>query len=575
MKRKSIFFLLSLLTSCSSLPSESPANSEKESLPPSSEIETSNTMDRTLIKDEEGFYILPSSYLPEGRKEEGKKDSRVSCVSAEGDRAFNEYRVYLNDKRVAPYKAKTDTSHAFKSIGNAREDSALRQLMLEGYCRVTIELKHPIYRTPTIRPLQSRVAFDRDKDFRTLSFTIYHPGQYTIEFNDHITKTLHLFVDSFSEDEETYKKDSSVLYFSKGIHDKTNDKRIPSDNTIRLSSSIKTVYLEQGAIVRASFFAYNLDGVKILGHGRIDGSVFVRNADTNQRQIPIDFQYCKNVKIQDVRFTDPAGWCLNLYFLNGVKVDNVKIITSRANGDGISVQSCKNVEVSRCFVRSFDDTLVVKNYPRYGNYSREGESEHIHFSDCILITDLAQTREVGYETIGEKRNDISFENITVLHAYHHAVFSIHNGNNANIDGVSYKNITVEDAAMGKGDGNGRLVDINVKHSSTWSDNWKKTSLGSVSNVSFENILVNGKDGTKVIEGSIDERDHTEHDVTGVLIKGFSVNGEQKRRNDFKTNSFVKGVTFEELGKSITGSTISYLYTFSSVLEKYSSFAEFL
>ena len=133
MKRKPIFFLLSLLTSCSSLPSESPANSEKESLPPSSEIETSNTMDRTLIKDEEGFYILPSSYLPEGRKEEGKKDSRVSCVSAEGDRAFNEYRVYLNDKRVAPYKVKTDTSHAFKSIGNTREDSALRQLMLEGY----------------------------------------------------------------------------------------------------------------------------------------------------------------------------------------------------------------------------------------------------------------------------------------------------------------------------------------------------------------------------------------------------------------------------------------------------------
>ncbi len=574
MKPGVLLLSLILLTSCSSFSSGQPSESTKECLPSVSDTEASNTLDRTLIKDEEGFYILPSSFLSEGVKEEGKKDSRISYVSAEGDRAFEEYRVYVNNKKVTPYKVKTDVSHAFKSIGNDREDSALRPLRLEGYCTITIELKHPIYRTPTIRPLQSGLSYERDKDFRTISFTIYNPGQYTIEFNDHITKTLHLFVDPFSNDEDSYKNDSSVLYFSKGIHDKSNDKRIPSDNTIRLSSSIKTVYLEQGAIVRASFFAYNLDGIRILGHGRIDGSVFVRNADTNQRQIPIDFQYCKNVTIQDVRFTDPAGWCLSLYFLDQVTISNVKIITSRANGDGVSVQSCKNVEVSHSFIRTFDDTLVVKNYPRYGNYSREGASEHIHFSDCIIITDLAQSMEIGYETIGEVRNDITFENITVLHAYHHAVFSIHNGNNANIKDVSYKNITVEDAAMGKGDGNGRLVDINVKHSSTWSDNWKKTSLGTIESVSFENILVNGNEGRRVIEGSMDERDNSEHDVLGVTIQGFSVNGQEKKANDFRTNSFVKGVTFEELNKPITGSSISYPYTFSSILNNYSSFAVF-
>jgi hypothetical protein len=84
------------------------------------------------------------------------------------------------------------------------------------------------------------------------------------------------------------------MYFKKGIHDKNNDSRINSNNVISLNSN-QTVYLEEGAIVRAKFDAYQKSNIKILGPGFIDGSTFVRNATTGEVTVPIDFNYCNNV----------------------------------------------------------------------------------------------------------------------------------------------------------------------------------------------------------------------------------------------------------------------------------------
>ena len=572
MKKIVPFFLLFTLFSCSNVDSSQNRDSEM-TMTDTLKTDTPSSTEKELVKDEDGFYVLPDGYLEKGKKEEGKKESRISYTDALKD-PFEEYKVFINDRKVLPYKVKVDTSHRFKDIGNQREDDALLSFRMEGYCKITIQLKHPIFRKVTIRPLESSLPYEVDKDYRTISFYVYNKGQYTIEFNDYTTKTLHLFVDDFKE-EKNYQNDSSVLYFKKGIHNKSNDKRIGNDNIIRLNNNIKTIYLEEGAILQAGIFAYQVNDIKILGNGMIDGSVFTRNATTNERLIPLEFQYCKNVLIQDVIFTDPAGWCLNLYYLDGVVVDNVKIITSRANGDGISVQSCKNVEVKNCFVRTFDDTLVVKNYPKYGNYQLEGATSNIYFHDCILITDLAQSMEVGYETIGEEMHDIRFENITVLHNYHHAVFSIHNGNNAKIRNVTYKNITVEDASMGEGDGNGRLLDFNVKHSSTWSDNWKVTKLGDVATVRMNNIKVTGKDAPLYIEGSKDDRDNTIHEISDVSITDFKLNDKVLKESDFSKNEYVKGFSVQKTGNEITGSHINYSYTFEQVKGIYSSAVDFV
>ena len=83
-----------------------------------------------------------------------------------------------------------------------------------------------------------------------------------------------------------------------------------------------------------------------------------------------------------------------------------------------------------------------------------------------IWTDLAQCLEIGYETYGKRMEDISFEDIIIIHAYHNAPISIHNGNNAEIKNIKFKNILIEDASMGQGNGKNYLIDFSTEFSST-------------------------------------------------------------------------------------------------------------
>ena len=148
-------------------------------------------------------------------------------------------------------------------------------------------------------------------------------------------------------------------------------------------------------------------------------------------------------------------------------------------------------------------------------------SADIRFNNIQVWTDLAQSMEIGYETNkGNKENStikrIHFENITVLHNFHKPVLSIHNADNAAISGIDYKNIVVEEATMGHGDGTQELIDIQVCNSGNWSTT---TDRGTISDVTIDGMKV--LYGNDVIPSKIKGYD-SEHLVDGVKIKGLKI-----------------------------------------------------
>jgi polygalacturonase len=199
-------------------------------------------------------------------------------------------------------------------------------------------------------------------------------------------------------------------------------------------------------------------------------------------------------------------------------IDGLRIISSRPNGDGITLQSCENYLVQNCFVRSWDDSLVVKNYT--------GDSKNITFRDNQLWTDLAQSMEIGYETNKGKKEEakisgITFENITVLNNFHKPVISVHNADDALIDDITFHNIIVENAQMGSGDGEELpyLIDFNIAQSSNWSSTKER---GQIRNVVIDGVKVLfGKFNPSRIQG-FDET-HTVEDIT---IKNLEILGEK-------------------------------------------------
>ena len=553
-----------------SFPSASESIScESESLSEISESSFSEEI-KEYEKDENGFYILEDDYFKNDSIDDGKSESKIrfsDFISEEYE--YKQMKLFVGDKQIPLYNCKTNMSQNWHPLAPSRMNNSVAIMELEGKVTLKLQTSFAIFDQCVIRPLASNIIPTIDDNRRVITFEISSAGQYCIELRS--GRTLHLFVNEYKEFEE-HKNDDNLIYFKEGIHNKDNNQYINNNNVINVPSN-STVYVEYGAIIQGTFAANNKNNIKIVGGGIIDGSTFERDANKNIQTIPYDFNYCNNITFKGIATLDPAGWCYNIYFCKDVYFDNIKIISSRSNGDGVSIQSCINVLCEDSFVRSWDDSLVVKNYPKWSNKNEHGTTQNIVFEDCILWTDLAQSMEVGFETIGKVMEDITFNNITILHNYHKAPISIHNGNNANLKNVKFTNITIEDAAMGGGDGNKYLIDFSTEFSTTWSTKHTVTELGSISNVLVDNVLVIHciDDALISIIGCVDTRkgyNNSEHYINDVIIKNVKIKDEIINDSYENLDTYmVNNLTFIN-DKEVTGSNINYHDT-SSYGNKYS------
>ena len=561
-KRIPIVLLLFLSLGIFACQSNEDTSASKTSEPSSqitsdSSLNSSTSSESSIYeKDEEGFYILEDDYFSyhEDTSDTKKRNKVHVPTLVEDQPTYSQMRLYIGDKQVPVYNVKTNFSQIWHPEAPNRINNAVASIGLEGKVTLKLQLNFNSQKHIVVRPLEKAVPFIYDLDRRVISFEISSEGQYVVELTN--DRVLHLFVNKM----EAYKNPfTDAIVFKRGIHNKSNDSRINSNNEIRLYSNQK-VYIEDGAFIQGRFAAGSANNIQIVGPGYIDGSVFERNANTGKVLVPIDFNYCSNITFKDFAVIDPAGWCFNMYFCNDFEINNCKVISSRSNGDGISIQSCQRANIKNCFVRSWDDSLVVKNYPRWDNRNIEGTTNDITFDNCVLWTDLAQSMEVGFECVGVTMNNIVFQNITVLHNFHKPVFSIHNGNNANINGVYFKNITVGDASMGKGDGKNTIVELTVLYSSTWSDQHKVTALGRVDIVELSNILVlDGKASPEVkVSGCVDPRSgysKEPHYVSNVEFTDFLLYGNNLNKNYSKyVEEYAQNVAFTTTGNQITGHT---------------------
>lgn len=355
-----------------------------------------------------------------------------------------------------------------------------------------------------------------DKQNHTVKFTINTPDTYTITWNDSPDRAVHIFANEIETDIPD-KNDENVVYIGPGEWD---------IETIILEDG-QTLYLAGGAVVHGIVNANFAKNITVRGRGIIDGSKF-EGWKGKGAYIPLKFDNCDNIILKDIIVLNSNAWvCQAFNSKNGV-IDGIKIISPRPNGDGITLQSCTNYEVKNSFVRSWDDSLVVKNYA--------GSSEQITFSNMQLWTDLAQSMEIGYETNkgnidGVYIKDISFMDITVLNNFHKPVISIHNGDDAIISDIAFKNVVVENAKMGSGDGAEMpyLIDLHIANSSNWSTT---TERGVIKDVIIDGVTVlAGNFNESRIQG-FDEN----HRVENVIIKNVTILNE--KINNLKEGKFI-------------------------------------
>ncbi len=455
-------------------------------------------------------------------------------------------KAFVEDEELFVYDTRVNHNRQF-SFSYSQDEGQVVLFDFEGKVHMRVEVQGATALSDVVvRPLSYGV--ETKVDGNTVEFDLKYCANYTLEYNDGSAKdaadnALHIFANPIEEDPITADNvPENTVYIGPGVY---------SAGAIPLKSN-ETLYLAGGAYVYGQVRAEGLENLTIRGRGIMSGEIYDRRSES-EYTLPIELRFCKNVKIEGIALLDPAGWAVTLYHSEGVKIDNLKIITARGNGDGISVQSCKDVTVTGGFVRTFDDSLVVKNTDR-------GDTENVTFDNVVVWTDLAQSMEVGYETNGAKMEGITFKNITVLHNYHKAAMSIHNCDDAEIRNVAYDNITIEDARMlGDNQLDGLedyLIDITIAYNANWT---KAEERGSIDGVRFENIKVLEMADSIVCRIS---GESAKSSVKNVTVRGVEIEGQAADNADklkVKTNSYVSNIKVQGADYEVSGASVKLPY----------------
>ncbi len=183
------------------------------------------------------------------------------------------------------------------------------------------------------------------------------------------------------------------------------------------------------------------------------------------------FKKCKNVAVRDLTLlhcTDVA-----VYFAG---CENVKVtgLTIDTNIDAISPDCCKNVAISDCFIRSGDDSIVLKS-----SYvlNEKRICENVTVTNCT-VTSRCNGIKLGTESNGGYKN-ITISNCTVYNTYM-AGIALEVTDGGDLDGVVVNNISMKNV------GTPIYVILSDRRRGP-----EGTGLGSLKNVTISNVTAVG------------------------------------------------------------------------------------
>ena len=199
--------------------------------------------------------------------------------------------------------------------------------------------------------------------------------------------------------------------------------------------------------------------VTVRGTGRIDGNctAFLLGPDGRpwpggQGRIPwrpsqmLYFVECANVRVEGISLVDSPYWSCFFYGCTNVTARNLCVRTRRVpfhthNGDGIDIDCCEDVEVSRCDVNTADDSITLR--ADVARLRRPRPCSRVRVSGCRLSSACNAVR-VGVGD-GEVR-DAAFRDIEIYDTRTAVDFVSswrRGGRGVAMDGISFGGVRVE------------------------------------------------------------------------------------------------------------------------------------
>lgn len=143
-------------------------------------------------------------------------------------------------------------------------------------------------------------------------------------------------------------------------------------------------------------------------------------ADEYLRPSLVGIYHCHNVLVDGVTLFKSPMWMLHPVYSDDVVVHGVRFISADPvgqpskegigpNGDGIDVDSCRNVRISDCFFSTSDDCIVLKSGRDNDGLRTNRPTEYVTITNCVMYRGHGAV-VIGSETSGGIR-DVTASNI--------------------------------------------------------------------------------------------------------------------------------------------------------------------
>jgi len=243
----------------------------------------------------------------------------------------------------------------------------------------------------------------------------------------------------------------------------------------------------------------------------------------------MEFKGCSNILLKDYFLTGPRKWMTVFTESKNCVMDNVSVVGTRINSDGVDIVGSENVTIENCFFRTNDDCIAIK--------AMGTNVKTVRVRNCVFWNhEYGNAIEIGYETRAQSISDILFEENDIIHVVKGACMSIHLGDRAVVSEVTYRNIRIEDAT-------GKLIEFFIKETQYTQDKER----GEILRITIDNIQVLGDVFGRIIFQGFDET----HMIASVSISNISFNGRDVTADRLNAvlNSYTQNITYN--GKELS------------------------
>ena len=286
----------------------------------------------------------------------------------------------------------------------------------------------------------------------------------------------------------------------------------------------KTLYVAGGAVIyghftpgsskRGPIITMEGDDAVLRGRGIIDGS----QCPSHTRGILL--VRGKHIRVEGVVLRDSSGWTLPMRGSEQVNISNVKIFGWRINSDGIDICGSRAVEVSGCYLRTWDDLVVVKT-----SAPGEGEARDITINKCVLWNERAHALSIGAE-LRKQVEHVRFTDCDIIRDKGHDwALRVFHCDAAQIRDVVFDDIRFDECQ--------RFISLWIGKAKWSRDNER----GHIDDITFKNIRVSGANPSIDCNGY-----DAEHTIHGIKFENVVINNKPLAAGDIRQNKFVSGVS---------------------------------